>query len=88
MTLDFLDDVFRLNLALKTTKSILEGFAFLNSNFCQVVYTSKPAKLASLSYALHGVHGDINLQANDFLGYKDRFTCFQFSFSTHYFRLI
>ena len=49
VTLDFLDDVFRLNLTLKTAKSILKGFAFLNSNFCQVVYTSKPAKLASLS---------------------------------------
>jgi len=35
MTLYFLDDVFRLNLALKATEGALYGLAFLQSNFCQ-----------------------------------------------------
>ncbi len=43
MALHFLDDVFSLHLALKTAQSILKGFAFLNSNFCQWGYTSEPA---------------------------------------------
>jgi uncharacterized protein (DUF697 family) len=43
VTLDFLDDVFGLHLALETAQSILKGFAFLYTNFCQVEYTSKPA---------------------------------------------
>jgi len=32
---DLLDDVFGLHLALETAQSVLKGFAFLNSNFCQ-----------------------------------------------------
>jgi hypothetical protein len=35
VALDFLDNVFGLHLALETAQSILEGFAFLNSNLCQ-----------------------------------------------------
>ncbi len=35
MTLDFLDDVFRLNFALEATQGALNGLAFLQSNFCQ-----------------------------------------------------
>ena len=35
MTLDFLDNVFRLHLALEAPKCVLKGFAFLNSNLCQ-----------------------------------------------------
>ena len=41
VTLDFLDDVFRLHLALEATQCILKGFAFLYSNLCQEKYTSK-----------------------------------------------
>jgi uncharacterized protein (DUF697 family) len=46
VTLDFLDDVFRLHLTLETAQSILQGLAFLHTNFCQVKYTSQPAKPA------------------------------------------
>ncbi len=35
MTLDFLDNVFGLHLALKAPQGILKGFALLNSNLCQ-----------------------------------------------------
>ena len=35
VTLDFLDNVFGLHLALKTPQGILKGFALLNSNLCQ-----------------------------------------------------
>jgi hypothetical protein len=35
VTLDFLDNVFGLHLALKAPQGILKGFAFLNSNLCQ-----------------------------------------------------
>jgi hypothetical protein len=35
MTLHFLDDVFRLNLALKSAKGVLQRLALLQSNFCQ-----------------------------------------------------
>jgi hypothetical protein len=48
VTLDFLDDVFGLHLALETAQSILKGFAFLNTNFCQVKYTSNPARMAQV----------------------------------------
>ena len=41
VTLDFLDDVFGLHLALKAPQGILKGFAFLYSNLCQEKYTSK-----------------------------------------------
>jgi hypothetical protein len=40
VTLDFLDDVFGLHLALKAPQGILKGFAFLYSNLCQEKYTS------------------------------------------------
>ena len=35
VTLHFLDDVFRLNLALEPAQGILQRFTFLQSNFCQ-----------------------------------------------------
>jgi hypothetical protein len=35
MTLDFLDNVFLLHLALKPTQCVLERLAFLHTNFCQ-----------------------------------------------------
>jgi len=41
MTLYFLDDVFRLHLALKPPQGVLERLAFLHSNLCQGNYTSK-----------------------------------------------
>ncbi len=41
VTLDFLDDVFRLHLALEAPQCVLKGFAFLYSNLCQEKYTSK-----------------------------------------------
>ena len=44
MTLDFLDNVFGLHLALKATQGILKGFAFLYSNLCQEKYTSKQSQ--------------------------------------------
>ncbi len=44
VTLDFLDDVFSLHLALKAPQGILKGFAFLYSNLCQEKYTSKQSQ--------------------------------------------
>ncbi len=41
VALDLFDNVFGLNLALETPKSILEGLTFLNSNLCQWENTSK-----------------------------------------------
>ena len=41
VALNLLDDVFGLNLAFKTPKSILKGLAFLNSYLCQRENTSK-----------------------------------------------
>jgi hypothetical protein len=41
VTLNFLDDVFGLHLALEAPQGILKGFAFLYSNLCQEKYTSK-----------------------------------------------
>jgi hypothetical protein len=35
VTLNFLDNVFRLHFALKASQCVLKGFAFLNSNLCQ-----------------------------------------------------
>ncbi len=44
VTLDFLDNVFGLHLALKSPKGILKGFTFLYSNLCQEKYTSKQSQ--------------------------------------------
>ena len=44
VTLNFLDDVFGLHLALKAPQGILKGFAFLYSNLCQEKYTSKQSQ--------------------------------------------
>ena len=35
VALNFLDNIFRLHLALETAQGVLKGFAFLDSNFCQ-----------------------------------------------------
>jgi hypothetical protein len=43
MTLDFLNDVFRLNFALEPTQGALNGLAFLQSNFCQTKSPPNPA---------------------------------------------
>jgi hypothetical protein len=40
MTLYFLNDVFRLNLALEPTQGILDRLPFLQSNFCQLTTPS------------------------------------------------
>ena len=48
MTLYFLDDVFRLNLAFKPSQCIFERLAFLHSNLCQGKYTSKSSQLGRL----------------------------------------
>ncbi len=42
VTLDLLNDVFLLHLALETTQCIFEGLALLKSYFCQLNYTPKP----------------------------------------------
>ena len=44
VTLNFLDNVFRLHLALKAPQCVLKGFAFLYSNLCQEKYTSKQSQ--------------------------------------------
>jgi hypothetical protein len=41
VSLDLLDDVFLLHLALKAAKSVFEGFSLLQSNFRQTRYTPK-----------------------------------------------
>ena len=40
VTLDFLDDVLGLNLALEAAQRVLERLTFLYTNFCQEKYTS------------------------------------------------
>ena len=40
MTLNFLDDVLLLDLALEAPQGILEGLALLNPNFCHLGYTT------------------------------------------------
>ncbi len=58
MTLDFLDDIFLLNLPLKPAKCIFKGFPLLNSNLCQKKYTSKHPHMGSsmvLQYRFMGV---------------------------------
>ena len=41
VTLDLLDDVFLLNLALKAAQRVLEGLALLEPDFCQTNNTPK-----------------------------------------------
>jgi hypothetical protein len=48
MTFYFLDDVFRLNLALEAPQCVFERLAFLHSNLCQGKYTSKSSQLGRL----------------------------------------
>ena len=45
VTLYFLDDVFRLHLALESAERIFQRLAFLNSNFSQTYYTPRPVVL-------------------------------------------
>ncbi len=49
VTLDFLDNVFRLHLTLKASQCVLKGFAFLYSNLCQEKYTSKHSQSGFIS---------------------------------------
>ena len=42
VTLDLLDNVFLLHLALESTQCVFEGLALLKSYFCQLNYTPKP----------------------------------------------
>jgi hypothetical protein len=44
MAFNFLDDVFGLHLALEASQRILKGFAFLNTNFCQLNTPPGPPK--------------------------------------------
>jgi hypothetical protein len=48
--LDLLDDVFLLHFALEPAQGILEGFALLESYFCQTENTPKPVPLGRDSY--------------------------------------
>ena len=50
MPLDFLYDVFLLHLAFEAPQCVLEGFALLNSNFCQTPNTPKPVLFGPCSY--------------------------------------
>ncbi len=53
VTLDFLDNVFCLHLALEAPQGILKGFAFLYSNLCQEKYTSNQSQWGYIpEYAL------------------------------------
>ena len=52
VTLDFLDDVFLLHLALETAERILERLAFLYADFCQIEYTPKPAEWLFTEYGI------------------------------------
>jgi hypothetical protein len=49
VTLHFFNDVFRLNLALKSPQGVLDRFALLQSDFCQFNHPPAGATLASLS---------------------------------------
>ena len=44
VTFDFLDDVFLLDLPFKAAQRIFKRLAFLYTNFCQKLSTSKPAR--------------------------------------------
>jgi hypothetical protein len=50
VTLDFLDDVFLLDLPLEPAQRIFQRLAFLYTNFCQRDPTSKPANWLFLEY--------------------------------------
>ena len=71
VTLDFLDNVFRLHLALEAPQCVLKGFAFLNSNLCQEKYTSKHSPIGSVirirQYAtkLHKIAENLTLQDDE-----------------------
>jgi hypothetical protein len=52
VTLDFLDDVFLLHLALETAERILERLAFLYADFCQIENTPKPADWLFTEYGI------------------------------------
>ncbi len=42
MALDLFDDVFLLHFPFEAPKGVFQGFTFLESDFCQICYTSKP----------------------------------------------
>jgi hypothetical protein len=43
--LDLFNDVFLLHFPLKSPEGIFQGFAFLESYFCQNLYTSPPSRI-------------------------------------------
>ena len=53
MTLHFLDDVFRLNLAFETAQRVFERLTFLHSNLCQGKCTSKSYLVGSFQNSAH-----------------------------------
>ena len=71
VTLDFLDNVFRLHLALETTQGVLKGFAFLYSNLCQEKYTSKQSqsgigsRIRHFDRKLHKIVGNLALESDE-----------------------
>jgi hypothetical protein len=56
MTLYFLDNVFRLHLALKAAQCVLKRLAFLHSNLCQGNYTSKSSLMGRLQNSAKSIN--------------------------------
>jgi len=56
VTFHFLDDVFLLHLALKTSQRVLKVFTFLDTYFCQTNYTPKLVPYGR-RYLLQGSRG-------------------------------
>jgi hypothetical protein len=54
MLLDFLDDVFLLYLAFETSQGILQGFTFLDDDFCHVKFTPNPVRIGFLRWPSSG----------------------------------
>src|SRR5205823_10101739 len=69
VTLHFLYDVFRLNLAFEPTQGILDRLAFLQSNFCQSAHpqakTNRSSELNSI-YANHFLTKNLSVAPHPF----------------------
>ena len=50
VTFYFFNDVLRLHFTLEAAQGVFEGFAFLQSDFCQRNYTPKPVLFGPVSY--------------------------------------
>jgi hypothetical protein len=61
VTLDLLDDVFLLHLALEATQCVLEGLALLKSDFCQLNYTPKLVPFGPDSYCKVPTASQVNM---------------------------